>query len=106
VERELRAAVAANAAAGGSAVIMDPTTGEILALANFPTFNPNTFRTADEDTRRNRAVQDLYEPGSTFKIVTASAALEEKVLRPDDPIDVSAGLIRFGPRVIDHEHRP
>jgi cell division protein FtsI (penicillin-binding protein 3) len=84
---------------------MDPRTGEILALANVPTFNPNAFRNADEETRRNRAVQDLYEPGSTFKIVTASAALEEKVMRPDDPIDVSAGLIRFGSRVIDDEHR-
>ena len=105
VERELHAAVDANAAAGASAVIMDPRTGEILALANVPTFNPNAFRNADEEMRRNRAVQDLYEPGSTFKIVTASAALEEKVMRPEDPIDVSAGLIRFGSRVIDDEHR-
>jgi cell division protein FtsI (penicillin-binding protein 3) len=105
VERELQAAVEANAAEGGSAVIMDPRTGEILALANAPTFNPNAFRNADEEARRNRAVQDLYEPGSTFKIVTASAALEEKMMRPEDLIDVSAGLIRFGSRVIDDEHR-
>ena len=105
VERELHAAVEDHAAAGGSAVVMDPRTGEILALANVPTFNPNAFRNADEERRRNRAVQDLYEPGSTFKIVTASAALEEKVMRPEDPIDVSAGLIRFGSRVIDDEHR-
>jgi cell division protein FtsI (penicillin-binding protein 3) len=104
VERELHAAVKANAAAGGSAVIMDPRTGEILALANVPTFNPNAFRNADEETRRNRAVQDLYEPGSTFKIVTASAALEEKIFRPEDPIDVSGGVIRLGARVIDDVH--
>ena len=57
---------------------MDPCTGEILALANYPTFNPNAYRDAREDARRNRAIQDLYEPGSTFKIVTAGAALEEK----------------------------
>ena len=57
---------------------MNPHTGEILAMANEPTFNPNAYRELDETARRNRAVQDLYEPGSTFKVVTASAALEEK----------------------------
>ena len=82
-ERELRAGVEENRAAGGTAIIMDPHTGEILALANWPTFNPNAFGRADDDARRNRAVQDLYEPGSTFKIVTASAALEEQVIAPD-----------------------
>jgi cell division protein FtsI (penicillin-binding protein 3) len=104
-ERELQAGVLENRAASGAAVVMDPATGEILALANFPTFNPNAFGRAADGTKRNRAVQDLYEPGSTFKVVTASAALEENVLGPDDPIDVSAGLIRFGPRVIDDVHR-
>ena len=63
-----------NRAAGGTVVIMAPKTGEILALANEPTFNPNTFSTASPEHRRNRAVQDIYEPGSTFKVVTASAA--------------------------------
>ena len=104
-ERELRIGVEANGAQGGSAIIMDPTTGEILAMANWPTFNPNAYRQAREESRRNRAVQDLYEPGSTFKIVSASAALEEKVVDPDDPIDVSAGKIRFGSRVINDDHR-
>jgi cell division protein FtsI (penicillin-binding protein 3) len=104
-ERELAAGVAATHAQGGSAIIMDPWTGEILAMANSPTFNPNAYRDAREDVRRNRAVQDLYEPGSTFKVVTASAALEEKIVRPTDPIDVSAGMIRFGARVIDDDHR-
>jgi cell division protein FtsI (penicillin-binding protein 3) len=104
-ERELRVGVEANGAQGGSAVVMDPSTGEILALANWPTFNPNAFRHAREDARRNRAVQDLYEPGSTFKVVTASAALEEKVVQPTDPIDVSAGMIRFGSRLIRDDHR-
>ena len=100
VERELRAGVESNRAATGSAVVMNPASGEILALANYPTFNPNTYRESGADAQRNRAIQDLYEPGSTFKIVTASAALEEKVVKPQDPIDVSAGLIRFGSRVI------
>ena len=104
-ERELKAAVGEFRAASGSALIMDPYTGEILALANYPTFNPNTFRQATDAARRNRAVQDLYEPGSTFKIVTAGAALEEKMIRPTDLIDVSAGLIRFGGRVINDDHK-
>jgi cell division protein FtsI/penicillin-binding protein 2 len=75
-ERELREAVARNRAAAGTVLIMAPATGEILALANEPTFNPNAFSSASPDERRNRAVQDLYEPGSTFTVVTASAALE------------------------------
>ena len=103
-ERELRAGVEENRAAGGTAVVMDPRTGEILALANWPSFNPNAYRDARPDEQRNRAIQDLYEPGSTFKIVTASAAFEEKVVSPSDQIDVSAGNIRFGARVIDDDH--
>ena len=83
---------------------MDPNTGEILAMANYPTFNPNTFGRVREEARRNRAVQDLYEPGSTFKIVTASAALEEHVIEPTDPIDCSPGRITFGSRVIRDTH--
>jgi cell division protein FtsI (penicillin-binding protein 3) len=104
VERELIAGVRENGADGGTAVIMDPWSGEILALANYPTFNPNIFQQFNEDARRNRAIQDIYEPGSTFKIVTASAALEQKVVHPDDLIDVSGGLIRFGSRVIHDTH--
>ena len=104
-ERELRAGVEENDAAGGTAVVMDPRTGEILALANWPSFNPNAFREAQPGAQRNRATQEIYEPGSTFKIVTASAAFEEKVVEPDDPIDVSAGQIRFGRRVINDDHR-
>ena len=104
-ERELRTGVEENRAAGGSAVIMDPNTGEILAMANYPTFNPNTYGRVREEARRNRAVQDLYEPGSTFKIVTASAALEEHVLRPTDLIDCSPGRITFGSRVIRDTHQ-
>jgi cell division protein FtsI (penicillin-binding protein 3) len=94
-ERELRAGVEQNSAAGGTALIMDPHSGEILALANWPTFNPNAFTRSDERERRNRAVQDLYEPGSTFKIVTASAALEEDVVSSGDLIDCSPGYIKF-----------
>jgi len=96
-ERELRAGVAENNAAGGTAIIMNPHTGEILAMANEPTFNPNVYREFEDSARRNRAVQDLYEPGSTFKVVTVSAALEDKVMTPDTIIDTNPGRIQVSP---------
>lgn len=98
VERELKAGVTEHRADGGTAIVMDPHSGEILAMATYPTFNPNAFRTAADGVRKNRAVTDLYEPGSTFKIVTASAAIQEGVVSPSDPIDVSAGMIKFAGR--------
>lgn len=94
-ERELTAGVLENRALGGTVVIMEPFTGEILALANYPTFNPNDYRRAPADARANRAVQYVYEPGSTFKIVTASAAIEEGVVRPSDIINTSPGWIKL-----------
>jgi cell division protein FtsI (penicillin-binding protein 3) len=100
-ERELHAGVVENRALSGTAIIMDPHTGEILAMANEPTFNPNEYRDFSESDRRNRAVQDLYEPGSTFKVVTASAAIEEKVLPIDALIDTNPGSIKIdGSRVV------
>jgi cell division protein FtsI/penicillin-binding protein 2 len=104
-ERELKAGVEENRAAGGTAIIMDPHTGEILAMASYPTFNPNAFRRFDDDDRRNRAIQDIYEPGSTFKIVTASAALQEHLMTPDTPIDTDPGYITFGRRTIRDDHK-
>ena len=104
VERELEAGVTANKAEGGTAVLMDPNTGEILAMASYPAFNPNAFSTATPEQRKNRAVTDIYEPGSTFKLVTASAALEEGVITPTDLVDTSPGYIRFKSRQIDDTH--
>ena len=95
VERELKAGVEAARADGGTAVAMDPHTGEILAMASWPTFNPNQYAGTSVSALRNRAVQDLYEPGSTFKIVTASAALQEGVIKPDDLVDTQGGVIKF-----------
>jgi cell division protein FtsI (penicillin-binding protein 3) len=105
-ERELRAGVEQNHALAGTAIIMDPHTGEILALANWPTFNPNAFAKADPDARSNRAIQSLYEPGSTFKIVTASAALEQQVITPDTMVETSPGFITFPGRkpIYDTHH--
>ena len=104
VERELRAGVDAYNADAGAVVMLDPNTGEVLALASQPTFNPNTFADATPAQRRNRAIQDIYEPGSTFKVVTASAAFEERVVDRDEIFDVSAGAIRVGRDLIQDFH--
>jgi len=104
VERALQDAVVYHRAAGGTAIVMVPQTGEILALANYPTFNPNAYNDSKKEDLRNRGVQDLYEPGSTFKIVTASAAIEEQAFRMDEEIDVSAGAIHVGSREIKDVH--
>jgi cell division protein FtsI (penicillin-binding protein 3) len=99
-ERELAAGVEAHHADAGTAVIMDPRTGQILAIANVPTFNPNAYEQSSADARRNRAVQDEYEPGSTFKIVTVSAALQERIWSLSDLIDTAPGYLQIGSRRI------
>ncbi len=81
-ERELDAAIKETHAKAGTIVVENPHTGEILALANWPTFNPNVPRGITSDKLINHAVSDVYEPGSTFKIVTVAAALEEKLVQP------------------------
>ena len=107
VERELRAGIEAHNADAGAIVMLDPRNGDILALASEPTFNPNAFSDATPEQRRNRAVQDLFEPGSTFKVVTASAALEERVVDRDDVFDVSAGsIVVAGDRIPDFRPNP
>jgi cell division protein FtsI (penicillin-binding protein 3) len=102
-ERELAAAVQKYQAASGSVLVMDPRSGEILALANWPQFDPNRFWEFSGEARRNRAVRDLYEPGSTFKLFTAAAALEEGVFSENDMFDCEQGSAVFGSRVVrDH----
>lgn len=106
VERELRAGVERHKATAGTAIVMDPKTGEILGLANYPDFNPNTPGEVPREFLRNRATQETYEPGSTFKMVTAAAAIEEGILSPTDVIDTSAGRITVAKgRTIPDEHR-
>jgi cell division protein FtsI (penicillin-binding protein 3) len=92
-ERELAAGIAKFNAKGGSVVVMDPSNGEILAEANFPTFNPNFAGQAAPEQRTNRAIENVYEPGSTFKMVTVSAAIEEGVFKPGEIIDTNPGVI-------------
>jgi len=103
VEKELERAVQETGSVAGVAVVMDPRTGEILALANRPTFNPNKFGAYPSSRWRNRAVADAYEPGSMFKIITAAAGLEEKVVDPDEVIDCGHGFLEVaGIRINDH----
>jgi cell division protein FtsI/penicillin-binding protein 2 len=97
-ERELAAGIEANKAAGGAAIVMDPHTGEILAMASYPDFDPNRYSQFSDDNRKNRATQDVYEPGSTFKMVTASAAIQEGVVTPTDIIDTAPGSIKIAGR--------
>lgn len=103
-EKELARGLANSGAQAGSVIVMNPRTGELLALANLPDFDPNHFnryRTAD---RRNRAITDIYEPGSTFKIVTAAAALEEGVFREEDIIDCEQGRGDFDGLIVRDHH--
>lgn len=104
VETELETGVRENGARAGSAVMMDPWSGEILAMASWPTFNPNTYNDATEQQRLNRAVHQPYEPGSTFKIVTAAAALDQHLVTPTQLVNASGGRIRLGTRVVSDTH--
>jgi cell division protein FtsI (penicillin-binding protein 3) len=90
-------------AIGGSAIIMRPRTGEILAMASVPDFNPNSFNQFSDEERRNRAIGFNHEPGSSFKLVTAAAVLEEKLVTPTTPFDVPDQL-QIADRVIHDSH--
>src|SRR5437870_1547246 len=104
-ERELETAMRETRAITGTVVVENTRTGEILALANRPTFNPNLSKEITPDKLKNHAVSDVYEPGSTFKLVTIAGALEEKVTRPDELFDCQMGSIVFnGMRI--HDSRP
>jgi cell division protein FtsI (penicillin-binding protein 3) len=102
-EKELERSVQETGAQSGTAVVLDPRTGEVLALANRPTFNPNRFAAYPPARWVNRAVADAFEPGSIFKIVTAAAGLQEKVVGPDEIIDCGGGGVEVaGVHISDH----
>ncbi len=103
-EHALDHAMAKFKALNGTVVIQDPHSGQILALAIRPTFDPNDFRHATTSLLRNHAVSDVYEPGSTFKLVTYSAALDEKLTRPQELIDCQGGAITLHGRTIHDAH--
>jgi cell division protein FtsI (penicillin-binding protein 3) len=102
--RELKKAVADHRAKAGGIVVLDARTGEILALTNLPTYNPNNRGKMDPSRTRNRAVTDLFEPGSTLKPFTAAAALEAGVVRADTIIQTSPGQLTIGNRTIRDAH--
>src|SRR5208282_6465971 len=103
-ERALDHAMEKTQALNGTVVVQDMHSGQILALAIRPTFNPNQFRHTTPTLLRDHAVSDVYEPGSTFKLVTYSAAMDAKVAAPDDMIDCQGGKITiFGRTIHDNQ---
>jgi cell division protein FtsI (penicillin-binding protein 3) len=105
VEKELAAEVKAQKARAGTAVVLDPATGKILAMASQPDFNPNSFARYRQKNYRNRAVADAYEPGSTLKVFLVAAALNENLVTPGKIFDCERGNYRVGGKVI-HDHHP
>ena len=107
-ERELGVAIETSGAKGGVAIVMNPHNGEVLAMATLPRVNPNAVTRQRPGDRRNRAITDLYEPGSTFKIVTAAAALAADVVYPEEWIDCEQGSYRVpgAGRTLLHDHDP
>jgi cell division protein FtsI (penicillin-binding protein 3) len=104
VERELTAAIAKTHSLAGTVIVMNPNNGEILALANWPKFNPNTATDAPAESRMNRAVSAIYEPGSTFKLITLAAAFDQGITRPEEIFDCENGAVYIaGHRIRDHK---
>lgn len=99
-EKYLAEGVRRSQARAGSIVMMKPQTGEILALASYPTYDPNKVGDSSDQQRLNRAVTATFEPGSIFKIVPYAAALEEKMITPDTPIDCGGGQIKIADRIV------
>jgi cell division protein FtsI (penicillin-binding protein 3) len=103
-ERELAAGIAKTHAIAGTILIQNPNTGEILALANWPKFNPNSPGEVKPEARMNRAVSAIYEPGSTFKLITLAAAIDQNLTRPDEVIDCENGaVVLAGHKIHDHK---
>jgi cell division protein FtsI (penicillin-binding protein 3) len=104
-EQALQLAVQRERAKSGSVIVLNPRNGEILAMATAPTFDPNNVTGSRPEARSNWALQNIYEPGSTFKIVAFSAAIEKNLVKPDDRIDCQMGAINVAGRVV-HDHHP
>jgi cell division protein FtsI (penicillin-binding protein 3) len=104
-EKELKIAMEESHAQGGSVVIQDPSNGALLAVANFPTFDPNDAGKFSAELRQNHAIAAAYEPGSTFKIITMTGAIENGITNPNEMIDCQEGSIVVAGRLI-HDHLP
>lgn len=105
VESQLKAAVQDKGAKGGLAIVMDPKTGEILALANSPSFDPNALLSVSPENKKNKAITDCFDPGSTFKPFLVAAALEERVVRESDRFYCENGSYAIANRVIHEANR-
>jgi cell division protein FtsI (penicillin-binding protein 3) len=104
-EKELARAIEQTHAKNGVVVVQDPNSGELLAVANWPTFDPNNAGAYPDEVRMDRAVTAAYEPGSTFKLITLAGAIENGITNPDELIDCQMGTILVGGRLI-HDHKP
>jgi len=103
-ERELAAVIQKVHAPAGSVIVQDPNTGAILALANWPKFNPNSATSVPTEARMDRAISAIYEPGSTFKLVTLAAAFDQNLIRPEEVFNCENGsIVVAGHRIHDHK---
>ncbi len=105
IEKALRDAIEKTHAQKGTVIVEDTATGELLGVASWPTFNPNTWSESTADDRKNLAVGEMYEPGSVFKLITVSAAIDQGLTNPDEIIDCQMGSIYVAGRLI-HDHKP
>jgi len=103
-EKELQAAISLSKAKNGIAIVMEPATGKVLAMAVAPLFNPNQYKKYERKTWRNRAITDEFEPGSTFKTFLMASALEENIIKPKDIFFCENGSYRVANRVIHDTH--
>ena len=105
VEGILKDAVKSNGARGGTIVVIKPSTGEVLAMADYPTFDPNDLADSGANGRLNRAIETAFEPGSVFKLVTYAAALNESKITPSSTIDVGSGELVIDGHTVHDENR-
>ncbi len=104
-EESLAKAINKTKAKGGTAIVLDPNSGEILGMASYPTFDPNHFNSFPQNSYRNQAISFVFEPGSTFKTITAAAALEERLFKIQDKIYCEDGALKVANYII-HDHKP
>ena len=104
VEYELKKGVEKTNAQVGTVIAMEPSTGEILAMASYPSYDPNDLKNAQSSSMKNKAITDLYEPGSTFKVITASAAIDKNIIIPEKLVTGHMGLLDFGKYQIKDDH--
>ncbi|MBI5324355.1 MAG: stage V sporulation protein D, partial [Ignavibacteriae bacterium] len=101
---ELKKGIEKTNAASGTVIAIQPSTGEILAMASYPSYDPNDLKNAQSSAMKNKAITDLYEPGSTFKTITASAAIDNNLITPGKMVNGHLGLLDYGKYQIKDDH--